>query len=212
MIGLLGRASPILGSVPGTVLLNSGFEDGVLDPWFQGRVASGGEDWHVTNADAYSGTFSATNTGNKEIRQNFAPISTADIRELSFYAKHVGPGVDMSVIFFILPGPDSNLNTSVKTTTSGAWQKFDVTSVLNTNAILIGFSVYGNSAGPNFTRTYLDDVTIVLVPEPSSFLFCATLIGTSLTFGTRRIRVVRQSRSQFYSASNHVLDRQLTRC
>ena len=63
---------------------NGGFESGALPPWFQDRVFSSGEDWNVTNSDAHTGTFSATNTGNKEIRQNFDAIPTDDIVELSF--------------------------------------------------------------------------------------------------------------------------------
>ena len=78
--------------------VNGGFETGNLTPWFQDRVQGGaGEDWNVTNVDAHSGSFSATNTGNKEIRQNLAAVLTDDILEISFWAKHIGAGTPMAL-------------------------------------------------------------------------------------------------------------------
>ena len=67
-------------------LINGDFEAGVLDPWFQDRDSSpGGEAWNVTNIDAHTGIWSATNDGNKELRQDITPILADDILEISFW-------------------------------------------------------------------------------------------------------------------------------
>ena len=88
-IYVAGNAPTLLGA---NLLTNSGFESGALSPWFQDHVFGGGEDWNVTTADAHSGLYSATNTGNKEIRENFSPVPVQNITSISFWAKHVGNG------------------------------------------------------------------------------------------------------------------------
>ena len=60
------------------MIVNGGFENGVLSPWFQNRDLEGGAqvDWDVTMALARTGNWSATATGNLELRQNFSGIGT----------------------------------------------------------------------------------------------------------------------------------------
>jgi hypothetical protein len=181
-------APEAIGATAALGFSNGSFEDGVLDPWFQGRVASGGEDWNVTSVDSHSGNFSATNTGNKELRQNFPPVPVAKISHISFWLKHVGFGVDTNVILYFSNGSDTNANAP--TTTNDAWRFFDVSFLADParapGSHVTGFSIYGNSAGdPNFTRTYIDDVTIV-VPEPSTFV----LTAAGLAFGVVRTRLL----------------------
>src|SRR5205085_1450320 len=81
--GLLGSlfaalSLPTTGAQATNILANPGFESGALAPWFQSSDFCSSpapcENWNVTNSDAHSGTFSATDVGNKEIRQNFAAI------------------------------------------------------------------------------------------------------------------------------------------
>lgn len=87
LLGLIALvASPALAA---NILTNPGFETGTLPSWFQDENGSPAEpeDWNVTGADAHSGAFSATVVGNKSIRQNFGPVSTDDIIELSYWLK-----------------------------------------------------------------------------------------------------------------------------
>jgi len=156
-----GAAPP--GCTPGTEgsgLSNAGFESGALSPWFQDSVVSGGEDWNVWSEDAHSGAFSATNTGNKEIRQNLVdPVPTDSITEMSFWLRHPDPGGGQAAFVTLFYEEGS---TGFIVNTSGTdWQFFDVTESLQPGQMLVAFSVYGNSVGdPEFTRTELDDVTL----------------------------------------------------
>src|SRR5215203_1240470 len=146
------------------VLLNSGFETGALSPWFQDRdFAPGEENWHVTAASPHSGAFAATGIGNKEIRQNFAPVPTNSIQHVSFWARHETTLVDLlAVDFFYSDSTTNEFHVSTQTTN---YEFFDVTSHLTAGKQLVGFSIFGNANG----RTFIDDATIA-VPEPSSLL------------------------------------------
>jgi hypothetical protein len=168
-IFLAGNAPTLLGA---NLLANAGFESGELSPWFQDRAISGGEDWNVTTADAHSGLYSATNTGNKEIHENFTPVPVQNITNISFWAKHVGIGDMLAAELFLSNG--TQRSTIVTTTANNVWQSFDVTSLTipagAPGTMVTGFSIFGNSDGnPSFTRTYFDDATIN-VPEPGSLL------------------------------------------
>ena len=65
---------------------------------FQLLDFGGDEDWNVTNTDAHSGSFSATDLGNKLIVQEIDPIPTEDILELSLWVKN--PEVAINAFFF----------------------------------------------------------------------------------------------------------------
>jgi len=170
----------IVGSISANAsVLNAGFEDGNLSPWFQDRVFSSGEDWNVTNTDAHTGLFSATNTGNKEIRQNFAGVLTDSITGLSFWAKH--DNTNGSALFVDLFYSDNTDTGFIVNTVGTGWEFFDVANNLLLGKTLVGFSIFGNSTGcdNNCTRTFLDDVAIVsAVPVPAAFwLFGSALLG-----------------------------------
>jgi len=141
-------------------LVNGDFETGSLSPWFQDRVVSGGEDWNVTAADPHSGAFSATNTGNKEIRQDLAvPIPVDSIQELSLWMRHPdgGAGSASFVGFFYSDGSGGVVVNTVGTD----WNFFDFTGNLTAGKTLVAFSLFGNSSGdPEFARTDIDDVTL----------------------------------------------------
>jgi hypothetical protein len=164
----------ITGSASAQALVNPGFETGVLTPWFQDRVFSSGEDWNVTTNSPHSGQYAATNTGNKEIRQNFAPVPTNTIQEISFWARHETLSVsDLFVDLFYSDNTDSGFLVFTQST---IYEQFNVTSYLAPNKQLSGFSIFGNSGG----RTFFDDVTIRVVPEPASMTL---LLVAGLTLG-----------------------------
>ena len=151
-IFVAGNAPTLLGA---NLLTNSGFESGALSPWFQDRVVTGGENWNVTTADAHSGFYSATNTGNKEIRDTFSPVLVQNIKNISFWAKHVGQGDAMFVDLFFDNGAERN--TTVSVAANNTWQLIDVTAPAASPGALgtkvTGFSLFGNSLGdPQFTR------------------------------------------------------------
>lgn len=193
---LMGASSAFAANI----LTNPGFETGVLAPWFQDRNFGSfePEDWHVTGADAHSGAFSATVVGNKELRQNFAPATTDDIIEISFWLKQ--PELGTEITFVSLFYSDGTLDSG---TLSGAvpdpqgWVFLDATSLLDPGKNLIAFSAFGyEGGGPDENRTFLDDLRIessARVPEPATLL----LLGAGLAaFGAigRRIRLSNRTR------------------
>ena len=140
-----------------TILINGGFETGSLAPWFASNDFP-----TVTNAEAHSGTFSVSAFSTDAIRQNFAPVSTASISEVSFWVKRVGGPFDF-VQFFYSDGSDSN--TLVDGIGQGDdWQFFDVTSALSPGKNLTGFEIFGTTTGPAF----LDDFTITAADETNA--------------------------------------------
>ncbi len=156
-------ASPAVGGV--NILQNPGFESGDLAPWFQDVDVDGSEDWNVTNADAYSGTYSATNVGNKSIRQNFDPVPTESIVEVSFWLRQPETAFS-AVTFFYSDGSDGGGAVVVDTP---QWEFFDVTAMLEPGKELTGWGLFGYMrGGPEEDRTFLDDARIILIPAPAA--------------------------------------------
>ena len=166
------------------ILVNPGFDSGALGPWFQDRVVTlGGEGWNVTGADAHSGAFSATDMGNKELRQNFPGVLGSRIHEISFWAKHdtlIGNLLLINLFY------TDHSDPFVRPSTIGTdWEFFDVTSFVDTSKTLSGISFWGNSVG----RTFADDFVISTVPEPSTLaLFASALIGLGAASRRRRTK------------------------
>ena len=149
------------------IVRNGGFEMAELDPWYQANDLSPGmgEDWNVTSTEAHSGLFSATNMGNKEIRQDFGATATATITEFSFWIKHPAGAPFLFANFFYSDGTNNGFSLLVTTT---EWQFFNITNRLTPGKDLTGFSVYGFE-GTGTPRSHLDDVTATVVPEPGTF-------------------------------------------
>lgn len=166
--------------------ISDSFEDATLAPWYQDNVFSSGEDWNVTNADAYDGSYSATNTGNKRLRLDFGGIATGDITSISFAAYSVGSSA-IRALSFIYDGTGEDQDSIFLT---DQWAVYDVTAFLRANDTLVGFGIYGNSAGcPDCTRTYFDDFALVTtpseVPVPAAGLLLVAGLGA---FGAIRRR------------------------
>jgi hypothetical protein len=169
-------------TVQADMIINGGFETGSLTPWYQGG-GSGVENWNVTSADAHSGLYSATDVGNIEIRQNFVAIPVNQIVELSYWLKQ--PEAALSA--FHLYYSDSSYYEGAFNLSTTDWEFFDVTSSLEAGKDLIGFSVYGYVGSNEIEdRTYLDDVTLSVVPVPGAVLL--GWIGLSCSAGLLRRR------------------------
>jgi hypothetical protein len=172
MAALAGMSLFCAGTQAANVLVNPGFETGNLAPWF----ADAGSPT-VSNADAHTGVFSAAAFGGDSIRQNFAPIATNQITEVSFWAHRPPFPFDQYSFYY----SDAPTFTNVVLGNGGSWEFFNITAQLTPNAHLTGFSIFGTSSGPAF----LDDFTINLVPEPSAL--CLSLLGLA-GLATRRSR------------------------
>lgn len=178
-----------MASVPAeaaNIIINGGFETGVLSPWFQDRdFANGGVDWATTTTDAHSGRFSATDIGNKEIRQNFAGVAVARITNASFWLRHpTTTGLPAFVSLFY--SDNTNTGFLVNTATTG-WEQFNVLSNLSVGKTLTGFSIFGYSGGPDPNATFLDDVEfLATIPEPAAWAMM--LAGFGFVGGMMRRR------------------------
>jgi len=147
------------------VLLNPGFEDGVLLPWYQKADYGGPEDWNVTTADQHSGQYSATDRGNKLIAQDFDPIPVEDILELSLWIKNLD--ASFNTIYFEYA--DLSTREEVASHPDAEWNHWEVTSFLVPGKELISFGIYGVSGGAT-ERTFVDDWVLNVVPAPAGFV------------------------------------------
>jgi len=161
----------------GQILMNPGFESGSLAPWYaQSNTPV------VTNAQAHTGTYSVKAGGSDEIRQDFTPIPTSEITELSFWAMRVGGTLHVFKFYY----SDGSTGATGLSQFTSNWTLFDVTSNLASGKNLSGISVFGTSEG-----AFLDDFSLVTtaapVPEPSSFALLG-LGGIGLAIGAYRRR------------------------
>jgi hypothetical protein len=148
------------------ILVNPGFESGALDPWFQSNSFSAGVDWAVTSADSHSGTYSAIDTGNKELQQNFAPVLGSLITDVSFWEKH--PDGDFPSYVEVLYQDGTSSHTLVTTSDAG-WDFFNVTSLVVPTEKVTGLGIYGYCCSSS-SQTLLDDLDVsVNVPEPATW-------------------------------------------
>ena len=161
-------------------IINGGFESGEMTPWFHRDNEPGNPfTWSVTSAESHSGSFSATVYGNEEIRQNFEPIPTGQISDLSFWVRHTTAPCLMFIAVYYAEG-DYDWRQPIVATTE--WEQYDVTSWLAPGRELTGFSIYGFS----LNHTYLDDV--VLVPEPRTIKLMV-LTGLAVAAALRMARI-----------------------
>lgn len=177
-------------------LLNGGFESGGLAPWVQGIDASDpfvpGAAWSVASDAARTGLFGATAINNFEIRQDFAPVASGFISELSFWVRHpLEQTGSLALVTLFYSNGFEDFFPAI--TESADWTFFDITTFLQSGLQLSGYSVFGfTGGGQPVARTDLDDVTLALaVPEPAAVLML--LSGCAwLGVARRRRRPVRQ--------------------
>jgi hypothetical protein len=143
---------------------NSGFESGVLSPWVQdSNFAPADEDWNVTNADSFTGSFSATDVGDKGLFQGFTVPNKFHITDVSFAIRNL----DGSLNAYDLIYSDSTKGTFLYFPTDGNWHVVDVTANVDTTKVLSGIRIFGVSGGDT-QRTFVDDVQVDAVPEPAT--------------------------------------------
>lgn len=157
---LIGQAAAI------NLFSNPGFESGSLAPWFQSG-GSGSENWNVTMASPYSGSFCATAVGNVEIRQDVTPTLGSLITELSYWIKDGDPaGIHQVTVFY----SDSSSNSDVIISDT-VWTQFNSTSIINPAKTVVAFSIYGYAGGgPEEDRSSLDNAVMNAVPEPGTLI------------------------------------------
>jgi len=168
------------------LLLNPGFEDGVLPPWTNSSDFCGGCTWSAISTDAQSGTWSAEVDGNRLLLQTFAAVNVGLINQVSFWARHPDGGLGMAVVLMY---DDATETEDLISTVGTEWEFFDVTSFLAPGKNLVGFGVYGNSGGLARFDSALVDARESNggggVPEPATF----ALMGAGLAAVALRRRM-----------------------
>jgi len=143
---------PAAGNSLVELLVNPGFESGNLAPWTQ---AFG---WSVVNTTPHSGTFCAFGVGNNWLRQDFAPINTANVLSVTFWCKQPEPGTQAQAYDFYYI--DNTFDEGLWFPADD-WQQINITSFLRPAAMLTGIRLWGYSGGGSGPdETYLDDVAI----------------------------------------------------
>ena len=186
VVVLLALSPAFAGDVE--LIVNGDFESGSLSPWFNARdfCTSTCIPWDVTTTNPHSGMFSAMDTGNIELRQDFTPTLGSDITNVSFWFNN---SVGFTAFdFFYTDGSDEEF---VAEGPGGTWIFVNATGDVDTGKTLSGFSIFG--ADPDIT-TFVDDVSITAqggatVPEPASLSMLGG--GALILFGAVRRRLGR---------------------
>jgi hypothetical protein len=172
-----GAALPM--SARGAIIVNGSFETGSLSPWVQDQ---GTGNWAISSSVAEQGSHSASDFGNAELKQTFAPVAAATIASLSFWLEHPAAGVTTNA-YNLYYSDGSTVQNYVSTTNTG-FDFFDVTNRLNTSKTLTGIGIWGTTVG----TTYLDNVSLTLatpLPEAPAVLM---LGGGLVVMGVLRRR------------------------
>jgi hypothetical protein len=130
-------------------LQNPGFETGSLAPWTT-------DAWTVTNADAYSGTYSAVGITNVFIRQDFSPIDVTTINSITNYEKQPS-GIAFAAVDFIYSSESDYDEFLVAPGTDWTFQ--NLTSELRGSGSLTAIRFWSYS-GSGDQATWIDDVSI----------------------------------------------------
>lgn len=177
---LLVAASPAMAV---NILLNSGFENGDLAPWFQGRDFTTAGPWEATMSDAHNGDWSAFVAGNREIRQDFTAVASENVNELSLWLRMPGgpPAISFVTTFY-----DDNTENGDTFNIGTDWTFVDFTSLLVGGKNLVGIGVFGCNGCGGEQLTFLDDALVdARVPAPATLLLLIPGLVAVRTFRRR---------------------------
>ncbi len=138
------------------LIRNGGFESGALAPWYWGRKQYCGKhcvEWAVTTDDPHQGNYDAWDTGNLELRQNFAATPVSSITTAEVWVRHPAGAINIAMDFFYSSGEDDEF---LLYTSDSDWDSFDVTTDLDSGLSLNGFSVWGYGGSGDIT--YVDSI------------------------------------------------------
>ena len=138
-------------SAPVELLVNSGFEDGVLTPWTTNA-------WVVSTDAPHAGTYCAFVEGNYWIKQEFAPTDVAIITSVTFWYRQP----EMAIFAYRLYYGPSDYDQDILYVSTADWYEYDLTSVLRPTGSLQAVLFYGYVGGgtmPDYC--YIDDVSVM---------------------------------------------------
>jgi len=132
------------------LLVNPGFETGSLAPWTGGG-------WSVVTNGPHSGTFCGYDIGNNGVRQDFAPINTANVASITFWMRQPEAALSAYDLFY----SDNTFDEGAWVPQVG-WTLKDITSFMRpAGAMLTGIRLWGYvGGGPAPDETFLDDASI----------------------------------------------------
>jgi hypothetical protein len=136
----------------GEVLVNPGFESGVLSPWTTNGT------WVIETTNCHSGSSCASDVGNYYIQQTFAGVPTNTITSITFWMRQ--PNSEVAGVEFDYSDSTSDFN---EVSPGASWSQFDVTSYLSSGKILTGLRIWGYELGGGGTPndiSVVDDVSI----------------------------------------------------
>lgn len=145
------------------IILNGDFEGGVIEPWYQGIGTldySHDEFWNISTSQSYTGVYSVTNVGNNELRQDFTPVASSKITQVSFYLLKDAYAVNSAIQLHY--SDNSWDQILISSTGINVWEFMDVTGSLDQDKSLSGISFFGIRSDPGI-RLYLDDINIILI-------------------------------------------------
>jgi hypothetical protein len=145
------------------LLVNNGFEDGVLTPWTTNN-------WIIDTSDPHSGTYHAYNEGNYWIKQEFTPTDVNDIISITFWYKQP----EEAIFAFDLYYGSTDYDEDIFFVDDPDWVEYDITSYLRSSGNLEAIRIWGYAGGgPDPDACYLDDVSIIYEDH-------STIINTSI--------------------------------
>ena len=160
----------------GEVLQNGGFESGTLGPWYNAvNSCNVGTciNWAVETNTVFAGQDAAGNTGDIELRQDFAPVLGSQITNISFW-------FDASIYegeAIYLYYSDGTHGFVGQIEQGNQWTYNNVTGAVDPTKFLTGIGLWGGS--PDVV-TYVDNISITTgappIPEPGAL----TMFGSGL--------------------------------
>lgn len=164
----LALASPSV--FAGNFLVNSGWEDGDLTAWTTNEPSSLQSAIPIVESTVvHSGKFAALMPEDFYLDQQFAPIATSAIQNVSYWIKQTQ--FQPNPTFFsanILEYSDGSSTYLVpRPPNDGGWHYMDLTADLARGKFLTGIRVYGaTTLGAASPKTYFDDFNVGTVPAP----------------------------------------------